>query len=109
MGQDYHLPHHLFASIPHYRLRQLHRALLECEEYRAQAVVVEGYFLPRERPPKHPTVVDVLGPAYHHRAVEVYIDNTVLEGVEVEDRDEILRQGEEEKKRRREELSGSGE
>ena len=27
MGQDYHLPHHLFASVPHYRLKELHELL----------------------------------------------------------------------------------
>ncbi len=107
MGQDYHLPHHLFSSIPHYRLRRLHQALLDCEEYRNQAVVVEGYFLPRERPPQHPTVLDVLGPEYHHRAVEIYIDNDVLENDKVEDKEEILRQGEEEKRRRREEMGSA--
>lgn len=101
MGQDYHLPHHLFASVPHYRLKDLHEALVACQEYREQAVVVEGYFLPYEKPPIRPTVLDVLGPAYHHRAAEVYIDNAVLEGEQVEEKDEILQQGEAEKQKRR--------
>jgi fatty acid desaturase len=96
MGQDYHLPHHLFASVPHYRLRRLHEILLDYPEYREQAVVVEGYFLPRERPQTRPTVVDVLGPRYAPQTRDVHIDNDVLEGEEVEDRAEILRQGEEE-------------
>jgi fatty acid desaturase len=101
MGQDYHLPHHIFASVPHYRLRELHEFLLQCAEYRAQAVEVEGYFLPYEKPPTKPTVLDVLGPRYHHRAVDVYIDNAVLEAEQVEEKDEILRQGEEAKHKRR--------
>lgn len=105
LGQDYHLPHHLFASVPHYRLKQLHETLLECAEYREQAVIVEGYFLPRTRPPVHPTVVDVLGPAYHVRAADVYIDNEVLDGEKVEEKEEILRQGEEEKRKRRAEFA----
>ena len=99
IGQDLHLPHHLFASVPHYRLRRLHEALLEFPEYREQAVVVEGYFLPPVRPPQHPTVVEVLGPEYAHPEAEVYIDNEVLVGEEVEDRDEILRQGQAEMER----------
>jgi fatty acid desaturase len=94
IGQDYHLPHHLFASVPHYRLRRLHEVLLNCPEYQEQAVVVKGYFLPPERPPQHPTVLDVLGPDYAPRQADVYIDNDVLEGEQVEDRAEILRQGE---------------
>lgn len=104
MGQDYHLPHHVFASVPHYRLKELHEFLLQCAEYREQAVEVEGYFLPYEKPPTKPTVLDVLGPDYHHRAADVYIDNDVLEQEEVEEKDEILREGEEEKRRRREQL-----
>jgi fatty acid desaturase len=107
IGQDYHLPHHLFASVPHYRLRELHEFLIRCREYREQAVQVEGYFLPYERPPTKPTVLDVLGPKYHHRAAEVYIDNEVLEQEQVEEKDEILRQGEEEKRKRRAEMTGS--
>jgi fatty acid desaturase len=100
MGQDYHLPHHIFASVPHYRLRALHAFLLQCAEYRAQAVEVEGYFFPYEKPPTKPTVLDVLGPAYHHRAADVYIDNAVLEGEQVEEKEEILQQGEEAKRGR---------
>jgi fatty acid desaturase len=60
LGMDYHLPHHLFPMVPHYRLRQLHQVLLETEAYRDAATVVEGYFLPRERPPRHPTVLDLM-------------------------------------------------
>jgi fatty acid desaturase len=100
MGQDYHLPHHLFASVPHYRLKELHAVLAQCEEYRAQAVVVEGYFMPYEEPTTKPTVLDVIGPAYHHHAAEVYIDNAVLDGEEVEEREEIMQQGEDEKRKR---------
>ena len=60
IGNDYHLPHHLFPMVPHYNLRKLHALLSEKETYRQQAVLVEGYFFPRERPPVHPTVVDVM-------------------------------------------------
>ncbi|HJZ55813.1 MAG TPA: fatty acid desaturase, partial [Gemmataceae bacterium] len=70
MGQDYHLPHHLYATIPHYRLRKLHAALMEYPEYREQAVVVEGYFLSPHQPKTNPTVLDVLGPEYAPHAGE---------------------------------------
>src|SRR5262249_36763348 len=33
MGQDYHLPHHLYATVPHYRLAELHAILMEYPEY----------------------------------------------------------------------------
>jgi fatty acid desaturase len=60
LGQDYHLPHHLFPMVPHYNLRKLHALLLQTEPYRQQARVVQGYFLPAERPPQYPTVVDIM-------------------------------------------------
>jgi fatty acid desaturase len=44
-GMDYHLPHHLFPMIPHYRLRQLHQLLTESEPYRQQALGVETIFV----------------------------------------------------------------
>ena len=100
MGQDYHLPHHLYATVPHYRLRALHEVLLAYPEYREQAVEVHGYFLSPERPPTHPTVLDVLGPDYAAREFHgVHIDNSVLEDCEVEEKDEILREGEREARR----------
>jgi fatty acid desaturase len=96
MGQDYHLPHHMFSTIPHYRLQALHEAMLECAEYRKEATVVEGYFWPKQTPPTRPTVVDVLGPEYAPREFrDVYIDNAVLEGQLVTEREknEILDDG----------------
>jgi fatty acid desaturase len=81
LGQDYHLPHHLFSSVPHYRLKELHDALMAYPEYRSQAVVVHGYFLP-----PHPTVLDVLGPEYMPpSSTPAHIDDTVLEGEQVDD------------------------
>jgi fatty acid desaturase len=59
MGMEYHLPHHLFPLVPHYRLRQLHEMLLEVERYREEGVIVEGYFFHRQ-PPQHPTVVELM-------------------------------------------------
>lgn len=60
LGQDYHLPHHLFPMVPHYNLRKLHALLLEKESYRTEAVLVEGYFFPPHVPQTHPTVLDLL-------------------------------------------------
>jgi fatty acid desaturase len=59
LGMDWHLPHHLFPMVPHYRLKELHNLLMEADEYRQQATVVEGYFFHR-RPPQHPTVVELM-------------------------------------------------
>lgn len=41
-GMDYHLPHHVMASVPHYRLKELHDALMQVPEYREKAMLVEG-------------------------------------------------------------------
>jgi fatty acid desaturase len=100
IGQDYHLPHHLYATVPHFRLRQLHEILLGYPEYRGQALEVHGYFTSPERPQVHPTVLDVLGPEYGPKDFHgVHIDNSVLEDVEVEEKAEILREGEQEAER----------
>jgi fatty acid desaturase len=94
IGQDYHLPHHLYATVPHYRLKELHEALLAYPEYQEQAVQVHGYFVSPEKPQVHPTVLDVLGPEYAPRGFRgVHIDDTVLEDVDVEEKAEILREG----------------
>ena len=33
LGNDYHLPHHLFPMVPHYNLQKLHALLMQTEEY----------------------------------------------------------------------------
>jgi fatty acid desaturase len=59
LGMDWHLPHHLFPMVPHYRLKQLHDLLMETDEYRQQATIVEGYFFHRT-PPHYPTVLELM-------------------------------------------------
>jgi fatty acid desaturase len=43
-GVNYHAEHHLFPAVPFFRLGRLHRALMEDDAYRDQAVVTRGYF-----------------------------------------------------------------
>lgn len=92
-GQDYHLPHHLYATVPHYHLKELHETLMQYPEYRDQVLIVEGAVLPKPGA-EYPTLVDMLGPDYapqvRHQA---FIDNSVLDNVEVEEAEEILRAG----------------
>jgi fatty acid desaturase len=60
LGMDYHLPHHLFPLVPHYRIQELHQLLLrDSPEYREHGIVVEGYFFHR-RPPQHRTVLELM-------------------------------------------------
>ncbi len=92
-GQDIHLPHHMFATVPHYRLKALHEFLMRYPEYRSEAVVVRGAVLPRHD--DHPSILDVLGPDWAKRDAAVYIDDSVLDGERVEERAAIQRESEE--------------
>jgi fatty acid desaturase len=60
LGQDLHLPHHLFPLVPHFNLHKLHELLMVTDAYQQQAIVVKGYFVSPDSPPQHPTVVDLL-------------------------------------------------
>jgi fatty acid desaturase len=63
-GQDMHLVHHLFSSVPHYRLRALHDRMMQYPEYRSGTVQVDGLYFPRSGENRNPTVAEVLGPEY---------------------------------------------
>ena len=60
IGNDYHVPHHLFMNVPHYNLPKLHALLMQTQEYRRRVTIVTGCFLHDSHGPKHPTVLDVL-------------------------------------------------
>jgi fatty acid desaturase len=95
LGQDYHLPHHMYASIPHYNLRELHENLLKCPEYAAEATEVHGYFASPESPQVHPTVLDVLGPDWSpHVQHEIHLDHSVLADMDVLGAEEIIEEAE---------------
>lgn len=91
-GQDYHLPHHMYATVPHYRLKRLHALLMEYSEYRAEALEVHGYFVSPEKPQVHPTVVDVLGPEYAPHTAEVHIDTEAVSVVEFNDKEGLAKE-----------------
>ena len=42
-GVNFHAEHHLFPSVPFFRLRRLHQALMQCSGYRGKAVITHGY------------------------------------------------------------------
>ncbi len=84
-GMDYHLPHHMYASVPHYRLRDLHECLLDNPEYRENCLVVDNYFVPKGDNGRNPTVLEVLGPEYSRRSDEIFVDDSVLAASEMED------------------------
>ena len=96
-GMDYHLPHHVYASVPHFKLKGLHELLLQDPDYREKGVVVEGYFnSPHgETGARNPTVMEVLGEKYAPRPDgEVYIDTETLEYANVKNPEAIARQNE---------------
>jgi fatty acid desaturase len=91
-GMDYHLPHHMYATVPHYNLPRLHAFLINFPEYVQDSIIVENYVIPKSHQhPRNPTVVEVLGPDYARSTGDVYIDNTVLDGWDVDEKEEILR------------------
>ena len=91
LGQDYHLPHHLYASVPHYNLRELHEGLMQCPEYAAEATEVHGYFASPESPKVNPTVMDVLSPEWAPKKEhEIHLDHSVLDSMDIQGREEII-------------------
>ncbi|RUL89232.1 fatty acid desaturase family protein [Tautonia sociabilis] len=58
-GQEFHLTHHLFMSVPHDRLAEAHEMLRRWPPYRERVVVCEGYFF-RPRGSAGPSLLDLL-------------------------------------------------
>lgn len=92
-GMDYHLPHHMYATVPHYRLKDLHEFLMTKEPYSDNCQLVDNYIIPDNNEHRNPTVVEVLGPDYACEDEEVHIDDTVLDDWDVEEKDQILKAG----------------
>jgi fatty acid desaturase len=95
---DYHLPHHIYASVPHYKLKGLHDLLMQDPEYREKGIVVEGYFNSphdEEADARNPTVIEVLGEKYAPKAGgEVFINTETLEYADVKNPEAIARENE---------------
>ncbi len=92
MGQDYHLPHHMYATVPHFRLKRLHELLMKYPEYRDESLEVHGYFVSPEHPQAHPTVVDVLGPEHSPRTAEVHIDAEAVSVADFNDEEGLAKE-----------------
>ena len=90
-GMDYHLPHHLMASVPHYHLKRLHELLLADPEYREKGTVLKGFFLGHGSP----SALEALGPDHAPKIPErTYVDNATLEYADVRDAAAIAREAE---------------
>ncbi len=90
-GMDYHLPHHLFASVPHYKLKELHEVLLRDPEYREKGIIVAGWAKPANTEKGLPTIMDVIGPAYAGTSAEKHVDDATLENADVNDQAGVQR------------------
>ena len=89
---DYHLPHHLMASVPHYNLKHLHEIMLRDPEYREKGIIVEGYF-GDDNAQGHPTVMGALSEAHAPKTAEAaYVDNAAIEYADVADPAGIARE-----------------
>jgi hypothetical protein len=97
LGMDYHLPHHLFASVPHYNLKKLHELLQRDPAYLEQCRIVEGWTGEHDNVPG---IVEVLGPRYSQRGEEIAIDEDALENAEIRDPSVIAAQVEASRKGR---------
>ncbi|MGQ0455905.1 MAG: fatty acid desaturase family protein [Hyphomicrobium sp.] len=89
-GMDYHLPHHLYASVPHYKLKDLHEVLSRDPEYREKGVVAEGWWR-ANRESGLPTILDILSPAYAGSSTEKHVDDATLEMADVNDKAGVQR------------------
>ncbi len=82
-GMDYHLPHHVFCSVPHYNLPRLHNLMRRDPDYADKGVEVENWV--KDSGSGRPTIMDVLGPAYAIDSHENHVDDSTLEMADVND------------------------
>ena len=83
LGMDYHLPHHLFVGVPHYKLKRLHEMLKRDPEYAANCRIVEGWTGTKDD--GTPSVVDVLGPKYAVSGNEAHVEEETIAGAKIVD------------------------
>jgi hypothetical protein len=92
-GMDYTpLPHRMMASVPHYKLKELHALLLQDPKYAAQGLVVEGITGHHH---DHPNIFDIIGADYAPKSrSSAHVDDATLEYADVKDRVSIAREAE---------------
>ncbi len=90
-GMEYHQPHHLMATVPHYKLRKFHERLLQDTDYAEKAQIVEGLYGAAVE--GRPTAFGVLLKEHAPKArAAVHVDDTVLERAELSDRAALERE-----------------
>ena len=91
-GMEYHLPHHIYCSVPHYKLKDLHEVLLNDPDYRENGIVVHGVL--GQGGPGAPSIVEVLGPRYAMTGQEISVQDETLELADVNDKEGIAKHSE---------------
>ena len=59
-GEHNHVLHHMFPTIPHYRMDDAHAVMLRYPPYRDTVVTCNGFFVKADSRSPEPTVLDVL-------------------------------------------------
>lgn len=90
-GMDYHLPHHLFASVPHYKLKELHEVMLRDPEYKEKCLIAEGWAKEAKPGAAYPSIIEILGPKFACESKEIHIDNETLAEASVNDKAGVAR------------------
>lgn len=90
-GQDFHLSHHLQASIPHFNLRKLHALMLDDPEYVEKGSVLSGFFSDGGKS-------GILAALECVRAASagawIHVDNATLEYAELSDAEAVRHEAE---------------
>jgi fatty acid desaturase len=95
-GMEYHLPHHLMATVPHYKLRKFHDRLQLDSEYAEKAQIVQGVYGATHPQTGQPTAFGVLLNEHAPKKREAaHVDETVLERANLSDRTALEREVEE--------------
>lgn len=89
LGMNYHLPHHLLASVPHYNLKVLHELLLLDPEYAEKGRIVEGWTGVNSK--GEPSIIEILGPKHVVHGNEIFVNEATHEEAELRDA-EVLKQ-----------------
>lgn len=84
LGMDYHLPHHLFVGVPHYKLKRLHDLLLTNPEYADNCRIVEGWV--GDGGAKGPSIADVLGPQHAVNTADVHVNEETVADADINDK-----------------------
>lgn len=84
LGMDYHLPHHLFVGVPHYKLKALHEMLQRDPEYAEKCRIVDGWT--GTHADGNPSIVEVLGPKYAVSGNPAHIEEETIAGATITDK-----------------------